>query len=97
MHSRRRPRDQTRVPTRDREEDEMREAVIVEAVRTPIARGKMGKGDLSGFHAAQLLQRVQWGVLEKAGCRARSARADHRRLRDPGGRTVGQSSPATPG
>ena len=45
----------------------MREAVIVEAVRTPIARGKMGKGDLSGFHAAQLLQRVQWGVLEKAG------------------------------
>jgi len=45
----------------------MREAVIVEALRTPIARGKMGKGDLSGFHAAQLLQRAQWGVLEKAG------------------------------
>lgn len=45
----------------------MREAVIVEAIRTPIARGKMGKGDLSGFHATQLLQKVQWGVLERAG------------------------------
>jgi len=27
----------------------MAEAVIVEAQRTPIARGKMGKGELSGF------------------------------------------------
>jgi len=45
----------------------MREAVIVEALRTPIARGKMIKGQLSGFHPAQLLQKVQTGVLEKAG------------------------------
>jgi acetyl-CoA C-acetyltransferase len=45
----------------------MREAVIVEALRTPIARGKMVKGQLSGFHPAQLLQKVQTGVLEKAG------------------------------
>jgi acetyl-CoA C-acetyltransferase len=45
----------------------MREAVIVEALRTPIARGKMGKGDLSGFHAAQLLGQVQRGLVERAG------------------------------
>ena len=45
----------------------MREAVIVEALRTPIARGKLGKGDLSGFHAAQLLGRVQQGLVAKAG------------------------------
>lgn len=33
----------------------MPEAVIVEAVRTPIARGKPGVGDLHGFHAVELL------------------------------------------
>ena len=37
----------------------MREAVIVEALRTPIARGKLGRGDLSGFHPTQLLGRLQ--------------------------------------
>jgi len=45
----------------------MREAVIVEALRTPIARGKMGRGDLSGLHAGALLAKVQFGLLEKAG------------------------------
>jgi len=45
----------------------MSEAVIVEALRTPIGRGKMGKGDLSGFHAAQLLGKVQMGLIERAG------------------------------
>ena len=45
----------------------MSEAVIVEAIRTPIGRGKMGKGDLSGFHAAELLGKVQMGLVEKAG------------------------------
>jgi acetyl-CoA C-acetyltransferase len=45
----------------------MREAVIVEALRTPIARGKMGKGDLSGLHPAALLAKVQHGLVEKAG------------------------------
>lgn len=45
----------------------MREAVIVEALRTPIARGKMGRGDLSGLHAGQLLAKVQFGLCEKAG------------------------------
>lgn len=33
----------------------MREAVIVDAVRTPIARGKPGVGQLSGLHATELL------------------------------------------
>jgi acetyl-CoA C-acetyltransferase len=45
----------------------MREAVIVEALRSPIARGKMGKGELSGFHATHLLAKIQYGVIEKAG------------------------------
>ena len=45
----------------------MREAVIVEAVRTPIARGKMGKGDLSAFHPAHLLAKVQQTLVDRAG------------------------------
>ncbi|MBW2419311.1 MAG: steroid 3-ketoacyl-CoA thiolase [Deltaproteobacteria bacterium] len=45
----------------------MREAVIVEALRTPIARGKMIKGDLSALHPTLLLQKVQSAVVEKAG------------------------------
>jgi acetyl-CoA acetyltransferase len=45
----------------------MREAVIVEALRTPIARGKMGKGELSAFHPAELLAKVQDAVVERAG------------------------------
>src|SRR5262245_12981129 len=45
----------------------MREAVIVEALRTPIARGKAGKGALSAFHPATLLGTVQRAVCEKAG------------------------------
>jgi len=43
------------------------EAVIVEALRTPIARGKPGKGDLSGFHPASLLAKIQFGLVERAG------------------------------
>ncbi len=45
----------------------MREAVIVEALRSPIARGKMGRGELSAFHPAQLLGKMQDAVVEKAG------------------------------
>ncbi len=45
----------------------MREAVIVEAVRTPIARGKAVIGDLNGFHATELLALAMRGVVEKAG------------------------------
>ncbi len=58
----------------------MTEAVIVEALRTPIARGKLGRGDLSGFHAAQLLGRVQMGLVERAGIAPGDVEqiADHR-------------------
>ena len=45
----------------------MREAVIVEALRTPIARGKPGAGELSAFHPATLLGLVQRAVVERAG------------------------------
>ena len=45
----------------------MREAVIVDAIRTPIARGKMIRGELSGIHAAHLLRKVQTAVCERSG------------------------------
>lgn len=45
----------------------MPEAVIVEAQRSAIARGKKVRGDLSGFHPAQLFGKVMDGVVEKAG------------------------------
>ena len=45
----------------------MPEAVIVEALRTPIARGKMGKGELSGIHPVKLLGTIQRAVVERAG------------------------------
>jgi len=45
----------------------MAEGVIVEALRTPIARGKPGTGDLSAFHPAQLLGKVFDGVVERSG------------------------------
>jgi acetyl-CoA C-acetyltransferase len=45
----------------------MAEAVIVEALRTPLGRGKMGRGDLSGFDPAQLLGKLQMALVERAG------------------------------
>ncbi len=45
----------------------MREAVIVEAVRTPIGRGKPITGWLNGFHATHLLALSLKGVLDRAG------------------------------
>ena len=45
----------------------MLEAVIVEAVRTPIARGKPIVGELSGVHAAQLLAISYKGLIERSG------------------------------
>ena len=44
----------------------MREAVIVEALRTPIGKGKPG-GALSGWHPADLLGQVLSGLVDKAG------------------------------
>ena len=45
----------------------MPEAVIIEAVRTPIARGKQIVGELSGVHAAELLAMSYKGLIEKSG------------------------------
>lgn len=45
----------------------MREAVIVEAVRTPIARGKPGVGDLHGFHAVELLGLSLQEIVSRTG------------------------------
>jgi acetyl-CoA C-acetyltransferase len=45
----------------------MRDAVIVEAARTPIAKGKPITGWLNGFHATQLLALSLKGVLDRAG------------------------------
>lgn len=45
----------------------MPEAVIVEAVRTPISRGKQIVGELSGVHPAALLAKAYVGALERAG------------------------------
>ncbi len=45
----------------------MPEAVIVEACRTPIGRGKAIVGDLNGFHAAELLGLSLSEVLRRAG------------------------------
>jgi acetyl-CoA C-acetyltransferase len=45
----------------------MREAVIVEALRSPIGRGKPIAGYLSAFHPATLLAKIQSAVVEKAG------------------------------
>ncbi len=45
----------------------MREAVIVEAVRTPIARGKPGVGELSGFHAVELLGLSLEELIKRSG------------------------------
>ncbi len=49
----------------------MPEAVIVEALRTPIARGRAGPGELSGLHPAQLLAKLLYGLCEKAGIEPR--------------------------
>ena len=45
----------------------MREAVIVEAVRTPIARGKPIVGDLNGFHATELLALSLKEIVKRSG------------------------------
>jgi acetyl-CoA C-acetyltransferase len=45
----------------------MREAVIVEALRSPIGRGKPVTGGLSGCHPAALLGKIQETVVERAG------------------------------
>jgi len=43
----------------------MTEAVIVDAIRTPIARGKAIVGELNGLHPAELLGKVYAGLVER--------------------------------
>ena len=45
----------------------MREAVIVEAIRTPVGRGKPGKGGLNPFHPVDLLAHSIKTVVERTG------------------------------
>ena len=45
----------------------MPEAVIVDAVRTPIGRGKAIAGELSGLHAATLLAKTYQALVERNG------------------------------
>jgi acetyl-CoA acetyltransferase family protein len=47
--------------------DAARDAVIVEAVRTPIGRGHAEKGCYRDLHASTLLARAYQGVLKRAG------------------------------
>jgi acetyl-CoA acyltransferase len=51
---------------RDPREDAMAEAVIVDAVRSPMGKGKQG-GALSGVHAVDLLAAVLTGLVERSG------------------------------
>ena len=78
--------------------EDMREAVIVEALRTPIARGKTDQGRSSArFIRRTCSRRCSSGVVQKAGIDPGDGRADHRRLRDPGRRAVRTTSRATRG
>ncbi|MBF5045650.1 acetyl-CoA C-acetyltransferase [Aggregicoccus sp. 17bor-14] len=45
----------------------MGKAVILEAVRTPRGRGKVGKGALSGLHPQELLAQAMNGLVERTG------------------------------
>ena len=45
----------------------MRDAVIVEAVRTPVGIGKPGKGALSGMHPVDVSAAILCGVINRAG------------------------------
>jgi acetyl-CoA acyltransferase len=45
----------------------MREAVIVDAVRTPIGRGKAGKGALNPIHPVDLLAHSLRAIVERTG------------------------------
>lgn len=45
----------------------MPEAVIVEALRTPISRGKPIAGEMNGLHAAEIMAASYRGLVEKAG------------------------------
>ena len=74
----------------------MRESVIVEALRTPIARGKQGKGDLCAFHPTQLLGKVQDAVVERAGVDPVQVEQVTNAARRPVGKKSRSSRPGKP-
>lgn len=45
----------------------MAEAYILDAVRTPRGRGKMGKGSLTGIHPQELLAQTLVRLAERTG------------------------------
>ncbi len=67
-----------------------REAVIVDTLRTPIGKRK---GQLAGWHPADLLGLALNELVERTGIDPERGRRRHRRLRDPGGRAVHQRDP----
>ena len=44
----------------------MSEAVIIDAVRTPIARGKAAIGELTGLHATELLAKPLEALVQRS-------------------------------
>ena len=61
----------------------MRDAVIVEAVRTPIGKGKPS-GALHGVHPVDLLAHSLPTLVERTGIDPAADRRRHRRHRHPG-------------
>ncbi len=75
----------------------MREAVIVEAVRTPIARGKPGVGDLCDFHATHLLALSYRELVRRSGLEYGRRRLPRRPAVSPRPANRRAISRATPG
>jgi acetyl-CoA C-acetyltransferase len=48
-------------------ETNMADAVILDAVRTPRGRGKLGKGSLTGIHPQELLAQTLTAIVERSG------------------------------
>ena len=68
----------------------MAEAVIVEAVRSPVGKRN---GGLSGVHPGELSAQVLNGLAERAGHRPRDRRRRHLGLRDAGRRAGARHRP----
>ena len=80
----------------------MRDAVIVDVVRSPMAKGKAPKdgkpgGALSGVHPVELLGQTVKALLDRNRRRPGRGRRRHRRLRQPGRRAGRAASAAGPG
>ena len=71
----------------------MREAVIVDAVRTPVGQGKAGKGALKPIHPVDLLAHTLRALVERTGIDPAAHRRRHRRHRRPGRRAGDEHHP----